>query len=397
MDILRQLNSNLFVSTTNLLKENNIPFWVDTKALRSLMGKKIGIDLPTEKNIRISIPGEHFQKLLSLEKEIGLMYRFQFIPDRSGRQWIENDYCRLAVLSQWKHKLKANKIFITPKYKVGNTYRWVDKRSCKEIDCSYFDSLSDISIDGRSFLVPHKTEEYLKVRFGDNWKDPELKWIASIDDSTIIENSMLENIPHKNVINASPLDKIQLQKGNYHRRMKDMLLRTLDILNEKKFKYWLEAGTLLGILRDGDLIPWDYDADLGIPADSADDIMKLRLDFLPKYLIKRRRINTPWLPGDMRVIKVKTPWEKIKQINFHVDLFCVYPVQDKYRWVDTNALKHVDKKFYDSLDTIEWEGRKINIPNHVEEYLSLRYGNWQVPDQNYNAGLHDGSIAEMGF
>ena len=211
MDILRQLNSNLFVSTTNLLKENNIPFWVDTKALRSLMGKKIGIDLPTEKNIRISIPGEHFQKLLSLhdftretilsilsiflnivciesnfenfsislEKEIGLMYRFQFIPDRSGRQWIENDYCRLAVLSQWKHKLKANKIFITPKYKVGNTYRWVDKRSCKEIDCSYFDSLSDISIDVRSFTVPHKTEEYLKVRFGDNWKDPELKFCRS--------------------------------------------------------------------------------------------------------------------------------------------------------------------------------------------------------------------------
>ena len=45
----------------------------------------------------------------------------------------------------------------------------------------------------------------------------------------------------------------------------------------------------------------------------------------------------------------------------------------------------------------EWEGRKIYIPNHVEEYLSLRYGNWEVPAQNYNAGLHDGAIAEKGF
>ena len=120
------------------------------------------------------------------------------------------------------------------------------------------------------FPVPQNTEEYLSIRFGEDWNNQNLNWIASIDDSTIVNNSTLKHIPFKKVLNASPLDKIQLQKGNYHRRMKSMLLKTIDILNEKKYKYWLEAGTLLGILRDGDLIPWDYDADLGIPADSAD-------------------------------------------------------------------------------------------------------------------------------
>ena len=74
-----------------------------------------------------------------------------------------------------------------------------------------------------------------------------------------------------------------------------------------------------------------------------------------------------------------------------MDLFCVYPVENKYRWIDSNALKHVDRKYYDSLDTIEWEGRQINIPKYAEEYLTLRYGNWQVPDQNYDAGSHDES------
>ena len=397
MDIKRQINTNLFSATVKILEKNGIPFWLDTNSLLALMGKKMGLDLLADRNVRIGIPGEYFSQLLSLEQELGLAYRFQLVPDRSGREWIENEFCRLAVLSRWKHKQKAFKIFIIPKYKVENTYRWVDKRSCKEIDSSFYDSLDEISIDGKIFPVPHNTEEYLKIRFGADWKDPNLNWIASIDDSTIINDSALDNIAYKKVINASPLDKIQLQKGNYHKRMKSMLLKTIDILNEKKYKYWLEAGTLLGILRDGDLIPWDYDADLGIPADSADDIMKLRLDFLPKYLIKRRRINSPWIPGDMRVIKVKTPWEKIRQINFHIDLFCVYPVQDKYRWVDSNALKHMDRKYYDTLSTIEWEGRTINIPNHAEEYLSHRYGNWQIPERNYNAGLHDGSIAEKGF
>ncbi len=397
MSLSHQLKTNLFLYVIDLLKSNDIPFWLDTKSLLAVMGEKLSIPLSQYRDVRLSVSGEHFSKLLTLENKIGLVYRFQLIPDKSGREWTKSRYCRIAVLSRWKHKQKAFKIFITPKYKVNNKYRWVDKRSCKEIDSKYYDKLDEINIGGNSFPIPKHAEEYLCVRFGNDWKNPNLNWIASIDDHTIVNNSSLETVPFKKVINASPLEKIQLQKGNYHRRMKKMLLKTIDILNEKGFKYWLEAGTLLGILRDGDLIPWDYDADLGIPAESADEIMKLRFEFFPNYLIKRRRIQTPWLPGDMRVIKVKTPWEKIRQINFHIDLFCVYPVKDKYRWVDSNALKHVDRKYYDSLSTIQWEGRTINIPNYVEEYLSLRYGNWQVPERNYNAGLHDGSIAEKGF
>ncbi len=397
MTIQDQLNTDLFKKVSQLLTKHNIPFWLDTKSLLVFVLNEIGIDMAADKNLRIGIPGEYFEKLVSLQKEISFGYRFQFKPDRSGRKWIDKEYCRIGILSRWTHKQKAFKIFITPKYLINNKYRWVDKRSCKQIDQVYYKSIKYKCIENKQIPIPDKSEEYLEIRFGAGWKNPNQTWIASIDDSTIVDDSELKEIEYKTVIRRSPFDKIQLQDGNYHKRMKGMLLKTIDILNEKKFKYWLEAGTLLGIIRDGDLIPWDYDADIGIPAESADDIMKLRLQFLPKYLIKRRYIRSAWIPGNMRVIKVKTPWEKIKQINFHVDLFCVYPVQDKYRWIDTAALKHVDRKYYDTLDTIEWEGRKIYIPNHVEEYLSLRYGNWEVPAQNYNAGLHDGAIAEKGF
>ena len=255
MDITRQLKSNLFESTVKLLKNNNIPFWLDTKTLLAVMGEKLNFTFPQDRNVRLSIPGEHFSKLLTLESNLGLAYRFQLIPDRSGRDWIKSEFCRLAALSRWKHKQKAFKIFITPKYKMDNQYRWVDKRSCKVIDSKYYDKLDEINLGNLSFPVPQNTEEYLSIRFGEDWNNQNLNWIASIDDSTIVNNSTLKHIPFKKVFNASPLDKIQLQKRNYHRRMKSMLLKTIDILNEKKYKYWLEAGTLLGILRDGDLIP----------------------------------------------------------------------------------------------------------------------------------------------
>ena len=36
------------------------------------------------------------------------------------------------------------------------------------------------------------------------------------------------------------------------------------ILNKFKIKYWLCHGTLLGIIRDHQLIPWDHDIDIAI-------------------------------------------------------------------------------------------------------------------------------------
>ena len=194
MDILHQLNTKLFSKTINVLKKHEIPFWIDTKSLLSLMGKKMDINLLPNRNVQIGIPGQYMLKLMSLEEEIGFNYRFQLLSDSSGREWIENEYCRLTVLSFWKRKEKAFEIVITPKYKVKNTYRWVDNRSCKEIDKIYYDTLDEISVDGKTFPVPYKVKDYLYLRFGKNWKDPELKWISSINDSVIIENLFFTKI-----------------------------------------------------------------------------------------------------------------------------------------------------------------------------------------------------------
>ena len=38
----------------------------------------------------------------------------------------------------------------------------------------------------------------------------------------------------------------------------------ISILNEHKINYWICHGTLLGIIRDKKLIPWDHDIDIGI-------------------------------------------------------------------------------------------------------------------------------------
>ena len=37
----------------------------------------------------------------------------------------------------------------------------------------------------------------------------------------------------------------------------------IEVLNKLKVNYWLCHGTLLGLIRDKSLIPWDNDIDIG--------------------------------------------------------------------------------------------------------------------------------------
>ena len=53
-------------------------------------------------------------------------------------------------------------------------------------------------------------------------------------------------------------------KINSHQKIDKNLKSLIDILTENKINYWICHGTLLGIIRDNQLIPWDHDIDIGV-------------------------------------------------------------------------------------------------------------------------------------
>ncbi|XP_055346771.1 ribitol 5-phosphate transferase FKRP-like isoform X1 [Paramacrobiotus metropolitanus] len=60
------------------------------------------------------------------------------------------------------------------------------------------------------------------------------------------------------------------------RALKKTLEHVIDVLNLNGVRYWLEGGSLLGAARNGQLIPWDYDVDLGIYLNDTQLVQYLR-------------------------------------------------------------------------------------------------------------------------
>ena len=53
----------------------------------------------------------------------------------------------------------------------------------------------------------------------------------------------------------------------------DNLRQVKTILDEYRINYWLDIGTLLGAVRDGKIISWDHDIDLGTWCEQVSDIV----------------------------------------------------------------------------------------------------------------------------
>ena len=51
------------------------------------------------------------------------------------------------------------------------------------------------------------------------------------------------------------------------------------------------------------------------------------------------------------------------------------------------------RKFFDTLDEIDFYGEPISVPSNYEKFLEIKYGsNWRVPNKKWNVVFDDGSI-----
>jgi hypothetical protein len=211
-----------------------------------------------------------------------------------------------------------------------------------------------------------------------------------------------------------------------------------EVFDEFSIKYWLDYGTLLGAVRDGKIIEWDSDIDLGMWDNDRGKVL------LATPELKRRKfdveLNSPLEPYhihlnrfrclmDIQLYQVKddkATWPfrmrvgalpipinmiSLALVTVHYillshDFFML--VQDKYKFIikildhslyllplklkklllnilqcwevvlqrrsHVNFLLIVPKRYFENLGTIKFYGMTFNIPFDVEDYLKYHYG-----------------------
>ena len=178
------------------------------------------------------------------------------------------------------------------------------------------------------------------------------------------------------------------------------------ILNKIDQEYWLTNGTLLGIVRESKLIPWDLEIDIGVLKDNFSK-EKAKTSFVSKgfdlydegvnsnhiTFIKRKirvDINLYVLKND----KYETIWripkyslsEKI--INKFISFANYFLKTEINKLKASKFLKEgysIPLNYLMPLKKISFLKTEVMIPYYSEKLMEWTYGlDWKIPKKDYN-------------
>jgi hypothetical protein len=184
------------------------------------------------------------------------------------------------------------------------------------------------------------------------------------------------------------------EKGQYGGRKRPINIPKLFTITQEVcnvfdglgIRYCLSHGTILGVYRQKDVIPYDDDVDLAVfltdkpKFDAARRILRSRGFYVPDE-------GDPDRPVDPRS---NMPYYDFVAIKDGEKVECWFFEKQGQYWVydhKREGLALPAKFLADPLPTIEWRGAKFPCPHDLEEYMLLMYGaDWKTPrpEKKYN-------------
>ncbi|NXF42062.1 FKRP protein, partial [Nyctibius bracteatus] len=166
------------------------------------------------------------------------------------------------------------------------------------------------------------------------------------------------------------------------RALRETARHVMATLEAAGVRYWLEGGSLLGAVRLGDIIPWDYDVDLGI---YREDVKKCR--WLAAVAARGEAVEDA--EGFL--------WEKAAEGEFyrvhysrsnrlHVDLWPFYPrggVMTKETWLGHPQDVEFPEHFLIPRVPVPFAGFTAMAPNDARAFLELKFGPGAIENPEY--------------
>lgn len=155
-----------------------------------------------------------------------------------------------------------------------------------------------------------------------------------------------------------------------------------NLLDEHKILGFADFGTLLGIIREGKLMPFDQDIDYAIINGEPDTTRRI-LERNEFKLWREYRINDRIVQHSFRYRSNKV------DINYYISddkksKTWLFYRSNKRISGNTRDVVEMQYSLIKEVESINFKDKTINIPKNAELVLEEKYGkNWRIPDSNW--------------
>lgn len=167
-----------------------------------------------------------------------------------------------------------------------------------------------------------------------------------------------------------------------HEQIKEALLKFKKVMDKANIVFWLEYGTLLGAVRDGKIIEWDTDGDVGVWIDDIPRMKKLEKEFLAEGLRLDYQPSHPFVNlkiSDKETIAVLDVYT-FDIVKWKNEPWVVRIMEGKLLNIRSPFI------YYFAYNRINFLHKRFRIPFYAEKSLKFLYGeNWRTPIKRDNS------------
>jgi len=174
-----------------------------------------------------------------------------------------------------------------------------------------------------------------------------------------------------------------------------LLNEVTDIMDKYNVRYWLDFGTLLGIVRENRILPWDDDMDISIFEEDEQIMIEKVMPELKsmRYRTYTRKLSEdvgPLKEGNIRSFKIRNNRLFFLRGYVKLDIFIMYKHQKNLYWYELGQPHCLPLILLDDFEMIDFNGKKYRVPKDYDKYLTYHYGDWRTPNENYNSSVDNG-------
>jgi lipopolysaccharide cholinephosphotransferase len=154
------------------------------------------------------------------------------------------------------------------------------------------------------------------------------------------------------------IESLYLEFEKYQSDVFDTLVEFKRIAMLYDIPYYVVYGSLLGVYRDGDLLPWDYDIDLVLSIEYKDVLLKALINDLNNEYY----YCTALVQKDCRHYSIRITKNGFNSSAVHLDIFFLIgaPNDKRRREIFRKRIKWINRV------------RKIKLENYIEESMGQK-------------------------